>query len=422
MASRGSFFRRSLIACAFIGCQSFGVEEPPPEPPPEPVPDVPPREPGFDPSPRKGGITDGVPLPMEFALVTKTTFLKPVEVGTMNGRIYIAEQTGRLKYLSADGVTTPVALDIHDKVVANYQLGLVGFAFHPKFSENGDLFIAYSRAHPDGPGPNGFYNEGVIARIHSNDGGLTFDPSTEKELLVIEWRTPDHGIGKLAFGPDGFLYIGSGDGAETRQGVIAQDTSNVYGSILRIDVDNGDPYAIPPTNPFASGGGQPEIYAWGLRNPWRFSFDSKSGRLYAGDPGLDRWEELNDIVLGENYGWGILEGPECFENTTCDKTGLRLPLVAFDRKVEGTAAVIGGVFYYGTKVPALTGKYLFADYITGKFWTIPPDDPKPTATRIDEGLPRVGPTSFGFDLDGEIIFPDYTGKLYRIVPGSPPAP
>lgn len=233
------------------------------------------------------------------------------------------------------------------------QSGLMDMAFHPDFSNNGELYISYTV-----PGDN---RTGYVARYISNDNGATFSEAGEIVLAVPQKEGVTHGIGTLFFGKNGYLYVGFGDGGNMES---AQDPFNLFGKILRIDVDGGAPYGIPPDNPFANGGGAPEVYAMGLRNPWRVSQDRSTGEIWAGDVGEMDWEEVNKIVPGGNYGWPIKEGTQCLD-AGCDSTGLIDPIHVYSSRTDG-CAVIGGHVYRGSLIPSLVGKYIYADQCSGQ--------------------------------------------------------
>ncbi|MBX3191370.1 MAG: PQQ-dependent sugar dehydrogenase [Labilithrix sp.] len=387
---------------------------PPPEPAPAPAW-------GLDARPVSATCVAGekpAPRPdakarIAFESVTKAKLDNLVDVIPQSGRLYVVNQRGYLHYLGSDGTSAPVVLDLSSRVVFGYDSGLLSVAFHPKFGQNGYVYVSYQTPHEIQPPPAGVAFQSVLARFQSTDGGLTIDPATEKRLLVRDQPNAWHNGNKLAFGPDGFLYFAVGDGGAFAS-PLAQDTHALFGKILRIDVDGGDPYGIPPTNPYALGGGAPEVFARGFRNPWRFNFDVPTGELWVGDVGQDKFEEIDRVVLGGNYGFAILEGKACFNATTCDTTGLIDPVVVYPHE-EGVA-VVGGVVYRGKSIPSLSGKYIYCDYASGIFWAIPTDVVEPVPVRLDEGLERVNPSSMGLDVDGEMLFVTHNGRVLRIVP------
>lgn len=333
-------------------------------------------------------------------------------------RWYVVEQSGRVLSVEnrADVTEARVVLDIRDRVVARQELGLLGMAFHPDFARNGEVFLSYTA-----PGPT----RSVVARATSPDGGDTIDPDSITPLLELEQPYENHNGGHLLFGPrDGYLYFGMGDGgAANDPGNRAQDVSSLFGAMIRIDVDSGDPYGIPADNPFASGvGGLPEIYAWGLRNPWRFSFDRETGELWAGDVGQNAIEEVSLIELGGNYGWRIKEGTACFNPIPCDAEddGLIDPIAEYGHDLG--RSITGGYVYRGAAVPGLAGTYLYGDYVSGRIWGLffdPMSGEAAPEVILESGL-RIA--TFAEDVDGELYVLDYSsGRVYQLQPaGDPP--
>jgi glucose/arabinose dehydrogenase len=352
-----------------------------------------------------------------FEPLTKTPLNHLVDIVPHGDLIYVVDQSGYVRTIAKDGTVAQV-LDMHDEVNLGYDSGLLSIAFHPKFDQNGFVYLAFTTPYPTQPPPDGTVFLSVLARFHSSDGGKTIERSSEKRILVRNQPTVNHQGNKVVFGPDGYLYFACGDGAKF-DSPNGQDKNALFGKLLRLDVDNGDPYAIPPTNPFASGGGAPEVYALGFRNPWRFSIDTPTGEIWLGDVGQDTWEEIDKVVLGGNYGFAIKEGFSCFLAATCDSTGLIDPVVVHPHNTEANA-IVGGVVYHGTKIPELTGKYVYGDNVQGHFWSIPTNVPAPVPVRLEEGLMAVNPSSFSLDGDGEIVFVTNLGGAYRIV--APPAP
>lgn len=315
---------------------------------------------------------------------------------------YVALLEGKVLRIdtSAEPFVKTEALDITADIEWDPSSGgLLGMALHPDFSQNGEVYLYYTA---DGGGGAHLV---TLSRFTSNDSGVTLDPASELVLLTVLMPVvSNHEGGGMAFGTDGYLYVGVGDGAVSFN---AQDTSTYPGSILRIDVDTGSPYAIPPNNPFASGGGAPEIYAYGLRNPWRISIDRFTGDLYAGDVGAADWEEINSIVSGGNYGWPIREGRTCYQAETCDATGLIDPVFDYDHSV-GTA-IVGGFVYRGNDIPALYGTYVFANLSPGIALALVYDE------HSEPSLVPLGQSGDSFvsiseDLSGEFYFHSYSQK------------
>jgi glucose/arabinose dehydrogenase len=299
-------------------------------------------------------------------------FSQPVHVthaGDGSGRIFVVEQAGRIRVLDNGAVLPSPFLDITAKLVCCGEQGLLSVAFPPGFAAKGYFYVNYTRT-PDGAT--------VVARysVSSGDANVA-DPVSEEVILAIPQPFANHNGGQLAFGPDGYLYIGMGDGGSGGDPfLLAQNPDNVLGKLLRIDVESGAaPYGIPPTNPFLGMAGyRPEIWALGLRNPWRFSFDRGTGDLYIGDVGQGNFEEIDFQPAGDpggrNYGWNIMEGDSCYPVGTvgCNRTGLALPVFVYDHALG--CSVTGGHVYRGSAFPPLQGVYLFGDYCSGRIWGI----------------------------------------------------
>jgi glucose/arabinose dehydrogenase len=305
-------------------------------------------------------------------------------------------------------------LDISDRVSAGGERGLLGLAFHPAYADNGRFFVNYSAR----DGAN------VIAEFQASEDR---PPELARDLLRIEQPFPNHNGGMLAFGADGMLYISSGDGGGAADPLEAgQDRATLLGKILRIDVDgpDGEPYGIPADNPFvgAADGSLPEIWSYGLRNPWRFSFDRHTGAMWIGDVGQNRWEEVNVEPAGEggrNYGWNIMEGPECFEEADCETAGLTLPVAWYPTGAD--CAITGGYVYRGSAMPELDGFYLFADYCSGTVWALDAAGAQ-AATELpvevhEMGNAGINVTGFGEDMRGELYLVGAGGEVLRVVAG-----
>jgi glucose/arabinose dehydrogenase len=321
---------------------------------------------------------------------------------TQYGVIFVAENSPDAKELKP-------FLDVRDRVMPfkpnENEEGFLGLAFHPRFKENGELFVYYTaKPTPEHP------HQSVISRFkRSADDPQRADPASEEVLLRIEEPYWNHNGGTLVFGPDGYLYVGLGDG-----GLFGdphgngQNLGTLLGSILRIDVDHKDPglaYAIPPDNPFVGrAGARGEIWAYGLRNVWRPTFDRATGTLWTGDVGQDTWEEIDVIRRGGNYGWNIREGLHPYPpGDTRAANGLIDPILEYHHKVG--KSITGGYVYRGKRVPALEGAYLYADYVTGQVWALSydPAAKKVTANRTirPSGTPVI---TFGEDDLGEVYF------------------
>ena len=327
--------------------------------------------------------------------------------------IFVTEQRGVIYAFSASSPQqADIFLDITDRVNREgNEEGLLGVAFGPDYQENGYFYVYYSAANP---------RRSVLSRFNLDQEDTDVaDP--ESEVIIMEVAQPysNHNGGQLAFGPDGYLHIGLGDGgsAGDPEG-NGQNLGTLLGSILRIDVSElsgpGD-YEIPADNPFVdTTGARAEIWAFGLRNPWRFSFDSETGLLWAGDVGQGSWEEIDIIAKGANYGWNIMEGSHCFSpSTDCDQSGLTLPIAEYDHS-QGRCSVTGGYVYRGDQIPSLQGYYIYGDYCSGDIWALAYDGNVVTENMllVDSGLSI---TSFGEDLAGSLYILDRAGGIYTLV-------
>ncbi len=271
-------------------------------------------------------------------------------------------------------------LDISDRVESgSSERGLLSVAFHPDYAENGRFFVNYTNKDGDT----------VISRFQVTADPNVADAATETILLTIPQPFPNHNGGQLQFGPDGYLYVGMGDGgaAADPQG-NGQNEGTLLGAMLRLDVDGVSAeanYAVPADNPFINSEGRNEIWATGVRNPWRFSFDRLTGDLFIADVGQNIWEEVNfqpaNSSGGENYGWDIMEGMHCFSDDACDSSGTVLPIYDYQHE-NGRCSITGGYVYRGQQFPALTGNYFFGDYCTGEIWALAPGDNRALACAI----------------------------------------
>lgn len=342
------------------------------------------------------------------------SFDRPVDLqhaGDNSNRIFVVEQKGEI-YAFANDTHTPdkkLFLDIKSKVDdSGNEEGLLGLAFHPDYETNGYFFVNYTAANP---------NRTVIARFKVSADGDKADPASLQ--VILEFRQPysNHNGGQLSFGPDGYLYIATGDGGSggDPQG-NGQNRASLLGKILRIDIDHssdGKPYAIPADNPFASSSEfRKEIYAFGLRNPWRFSFDIPTNTLWAGDVGQNSYEEIDIIEKGGNYGWNTMEGMHCYEPPSgCKTAGLKLPVWEYGRS-EGVS-VTGGFVYRGPTLPGLKGRYIYADYGTGNIWALDPSA-RGRATNTKLVSTDLHISSFGVDEKNELFLCSFDGKIYQL--------
>jgi len=300
-------------------------------------------------------------------------------------------------------------------VDASGEGGLLGVAFHPNFPITPQVFLSYTRTGPDAQHPL----TSVISRFTSNDGGNTLDPDSEQQILTLDQPFANHNGGHIAFDRFGKLFIGLGDGGSGDDPQDhGQNVNTLLGAMLRIDVDGipaaGKNYAIPGDNPFAGGGGAPEIYSWGLRNPWRWSFDRDTGQLWLGDVGQGAWEEVDVIERGGNYGWKPCEGAHLRgSSTACGNAAFIDPIAEYDHS-QG-CSITGGYVYRGTSIPGLFGVYLFGDFCSGTIWTLRETSGGAplVESAISSGLSVV---SFGQSLDGEVYVVNLGGTLHKIIP------
>lgn len=344
------------------------------------------------------------------------------------GRLYVTEKEGRVRVIEGGKVRPEPLLDIADRVYCNNECGLLGVRFHPDYKRNGRFFVDYTTGRPKQKGkdtPNTLKT--IVAEFHADPATGIADPRSERVILTVDQPFSNHNGGQLQFGPDGFLYLSLGDGGnhdDPHKG--AQDLGKLYGKILRIDVSRVGTYEIPSDNPFAArAGARPEIWAWGLRNPWRFSFDRETGTCFAGDVGQNMWEEVDVITKGGNYGWRPREGFHANPNIPSEEPAGEVidPIAEYPHKPPHAHAiygkdvadlsVTGGYVYRGKKYPALRGWYLYADYASGRIWGLKYDGGKVTG----RGLmleSRYSISSFGEDHEGELYVVDHNGAVYRV--------
>lgn len=356
------------------------------------------------------------PQPLEQVFIgtgiERPTFL--THAGDGSGRIFVMSQLGKVVVFHPEGaiaVNPTVFLDLSDRVVVRSELGMIGLAFDPDFSDNGHLYVHYSVDPP---------RRGVISRFTVDAGAPSrVDPTTELVLFEIPQPFINHNGGMLAFGPDGFLYIGLGDGGSGGDPFNnAQNPRTLLGSVLRVDVHNSSAesrYEIPHDNPFASGEhGRPEVWAYGLRNPWRFSFDPATGDLWLADVGQNAWEEVNIVTKGGNYGWNVMEADRCYplNDLSCDQDGLTGPIVYYTH-ADG-CSVIGGYVYRGDRLPELGGTYLYGDFCSGKLLGLRYNGAGVT-DHVLLAETELQLSSFGMDESGEVYLLDYRGGgIFRL--------
>lgn len=331
-------------------------------------------------------------------------FMELTHVG--DDRLFAAAQKGMIFSFKNDPNVTEstLFLDISERVApwrTHNEEGLLGLAFHPQFKTNGQFFVYYSTRTPDRTSRISRFN------VLANDPQRA-DPESETIIMEIKQPFYNHNGGSIAFGPDGLLYVGLGDGGDRNDPLSnGQNLSTLMGSILRIDVDNSQDdrnYAIPADNPFINTpNARPEIFAFGFRNIWRLAFDSKSGDLWAADVGQDLWEEVNLVRRGGNYGWSIREGENPFNNIAGEKATAIDPVWQYDHRIG--RSITGGRIYNSTRVPELTGKYLYADYVTGRVWALDYDrDTGKLRQNLEISEGGITVTAFGEDSQGEVYY------------------
>lgn len=421
-----------LVTAWLAACSSGSDSQSPPPPPPPPPPPV---ISGLDTRPDNATCVAGdrpsqsLTLGTERAFAGLPAFTNPVlllQAPNDAARWFVVEQGGVVRtFANQPGVaSSAVFVDITARVRSGGEQGLLGLAFHPDFPADPRAFLSYTNATGD-----------LVSRVsefRTRDGGATLDPASEQVLFTVLQPATNHNGGHIAFGPDGFLYVGLGDGGSGGDpwGTAGngQNLQTLLGKVLRIDVDGSAgaiPYRIPADNPYAgnppciAGTGAepcPEIYAYGFRNPWRWSFDSASGEFWVADVGQGTLEEVNRVVRGGNYGWRCFEGTNAFNANCGPNAASSLPPVAQYGRSAGQS-VTGGFVYRGAAIPALAGRYVFGDFVTGRLWHIARDT-APTLTvsaGFDSGFSIA---SFGQGLDGELYVVHYGGTLHRLVAGS----
>jgi uncharacterized repeat protein (TIGR03806 family) len=406
------FFSRkglSVILITLLSCGSSGTQNP--HATPEPCV-------AFDPA-----VTSTVTLVNAFS---NLRFDKPVALLSHpfeENRWYVVEQGGTVRTFSGENPTSSdIFIDISDRVVSGGEAGLLGMAFHPDFTTNRLVYLSYT-----GPGSP------LTSHVSSfaADDARTADPQSETVLLNIAQPYGNHNGGGIAFGLDGFLYVGFGDGGSGGDPQSnGQNLRTLLGAMLRLDVNRNDtmrgtPYAVPSGNPFssslncASGSGCPEIYAYGLRNPWRWSFDRDTGDLWVGDVGQNAWEEINRLEAGGNYGWNTMEGNHCYNASNCDQSDLILPVAEYGH--DRGNSVTGGYVYRGSAMSHLLGDYIFGDFGSGRIWHI--IDAAQNGTQVKELISSgLNISSFAEGLDGELYAVSFgDGQIYRLTPENPAA-
>jgi glucose/arabinose dehydrogenase len=425
----------SIIAVMLVACSSAPQPTPPsltPTPLPSAtaiIPTEPAASPTFTPLPPATQTPTTAPTATEINPIP--TFPDPANaswrpvttalnspVGLTNasdgsGRLFILEQDGVIRIFQNGSLLATPFLDIRDEVLSGGERGLLGLAFHPQYTQNGYFYVNYTN----------LQGNTVIARFQvSVSDPNRADPASENRLIFVQQPFPNHNGGEVTFGPDGYLYLGLGDGGSQGDPENhGQSLNTLLGKILRIDVNHGDPYAIPPDNPF-QGKGKAEIWAFGLRNPWRFSFDRLTGDLYIGDVGQDMWEEIDFLPAGSpggtNFGWNYMEGLHAYSNRTPPQ-GLQLTAPVTEYSHAFGCAVTGGYVYRGKQLPEWQGVYLFGDYCSGNVWgLLRSPDGTWQQKELYQNVGRI--SSFGEDEAGEIYLTDLTGNLFQLVRNGAP--
>jgi glucose/arabinose dehydrogenase len=343
-------------------------------------------------------------------------FEQPVDIqnaGDGSNRLFVLSQPGIIYvFQNNDNTSTKkVFLDIRDKVLFGGEQGLLGLAFHPDYKTNGYFYINYTISNP---------RRSVVSRFKvSNNDPNTADRNSELVLLTVEQPYSNHNGGQTSFGPDGYLYISLGDGGSAGDPQNnSQNLRSLLGKILRINVNKTSPglnYSIPDDNPLKgnTNGLKEEIYAWGLRNVWRFSFNPADSNLWAADVGQNAWEEINIIEKGRNYGWRIMEGNHCFNPPKdCNTANLTLPVWEYGHNNQGGYSVTGGYVYHGSLLPELKGKYIYGDYVSGRIWSLYLSNNRAYNELLFSTNHNI--STFGVDEQGELYFANYTtGRLYK---------
>ncbi len=347
-----------------------------------------------------------------------TGLSQPVDLAAPPGdtaRVFIVEKTGTIRIVKSGQLLARPFLNIGASVSAGSEQGLLGLAFHPQYSTNGKFYVDYTDRAGD---------TRVVEYVVSSDPDTA--SATSREILFVDQPFPNHNGGQLAFGPDGFLYIALGDGGDAGDPRgNGQNLNALLGKILRLDVDSGSPYAIPASNPFVGQAGRRgEIWSYGLRNPWRFSFDRGNGDMYIADVGQSAWEEVDyepSTTGGRNYGWNKMEGRHCYPpNAACSSLGITLPVTEYNHSAG--CSVTGGCVYRGALIPELQGTYFYGDYCTGLIRSFKIQNGLATeemdwtgVLRTQAGGAMSGLSSFGLDGAGELCLVLLAGEVYRLV-------
>jgi glucose/arabinose dehydrogenase len=380
-----------------------------------------PTSPQPSPSPSAGTCAAGAPVAGTPALASTLVvggLQSPLDVQAAPGdssRLFVVEQRGRIRIVRGSTLVGTPFLDISGRISCCGERGLLGLAFHPDYAQNGRFYVNYTN-------PQGHTH---ISEFRVSQNPDVASPDSERLLLFVSQPFSNHNGGGLAFGPDRRLYIALGDGGSGGDPLNnGQDLRTYLGKLLRIDVDGGMPYAVPSDNPFrGNSAALPEIWALGLRNPWRFSFDRATGELYIADVGQSAREEVNVAPRGaggQNYGWSIMEGTQCFRPSSgCPTANLTLPVLDYGRAVGGS--ITGGYVYRGCRMPGYAGTYFYGDFVSGTIRSFrlqggQAAEQRDLTATVGRGIGNI--SSFGQDAQGEVYILDYDGELYRLVPAS----
>jgi glucose/arabinose dehydrogenase len=329
-------------------------------------------------------------------------------------RLFIVERGGTIRIVKDGSLLPSPFLDISGQVSTGGEQGLLGLAFHPLYATNGRFIVHYTNLAGDTR----------VSEFRVSPDPDVADAASEVSILAEDQPFTNHNGGQVLFGPDGYLYITLGDGGSSGDpGGRGQSLADLFGSILRVEPLEGGGYAVPPDNPFVStAGARPEIWSYGLRNPWRVAFDPANGDLYIADVGERQWEEVDvspaadGAGRGLNFGWSIMEGPECFQDSSCDQDAFELPILSYDHS-DG-CSITGGFVYRGAAIPALQGHYLYSDFCRGWVRSLRFED----GSAVDQFqwpalAPGGGVPSFGRDATGELYVMSTSGSVFKIVPG-----
>ena len=337
----------------------------------------------------------------------------PLHLTTPAGdpRLFVVEQPGRIRIIQNGQLVATPFIDLTPKIASGGERGLLAMAFDPAYATNGFFYVNYTDRQGDT----------VVERYRVSADPNRADPASARQILFVDQPFANHNGGHVLFGPDGMLYIAMGDGGSggDPQG-NGQRRNTLLGKLLRVDVSRGDPYAIPPNNPFVGeGGARGEIWAYGLRNPWRVWFDRTDQVLYVADVGQNQVEEVNAVLqttAGVNYGWNVMEGRQCFSGGSCSQTGLTLPVVTYPHS-GGNCSVTGGIVYRGEAIPEIHGHYFYSDYCAAWVRSFRLANGAATDAREWTVGPLEGVLSFGEDASGEMYLLSATGRVYRFVAG-----